>query len=50
MQSASQRYTSNLNGDNEGNPATEEVDNAEKERETATIDVNKEDIVFPSVS
>ena len=39
-----------LNGNNEGNPATEEVDNAEKEKETATMDVNKENIVFPSVS
>ena len=48
--SASQRNTSNVNGDNEGNPATEEVDKAEKEKETATVDVNKEDIVFPSVS
>ena len=29
---------------------TEEVDKAEKEKETATVDVNKEDIVFLSVS
>ena len=48
--SASQRNTLNVNEDNEGNPATEEVDKAEKEKETATVDVNKEDIVFPSVS
>ena len=48
--SASQRSTSDINGDNEGNPATEKVDKAEKEKETATVDVNKEDIVFSSVS
>ena len=48
--SASQRNISNVNGDNEGSPATEEVDKAEKEKETANVDVNKEDIVFPSVS
>ena len=45
----SQVHSSNVNGDNEGNPATEEVDKAEKEKETTTVDVNKEDNVFPSI-